>query len=125
MNLSGDYSTSPGGPYTLTAGPFDCSGHNNIVLKYAQWLNTDVPDYILSDIEVSNDNTNWSNLWSCMPGDTCSDSEWQLMEYDISAMADNQQTVYVRWNYTVISDRAYPYSGWNIDDVELWGNPNL
>lgn len=121
VNLAGDYSTSSGGPYTLTAGPFDCSGRYNVLLKYAQWLNTDVPDYMLSDIEVSNDNANWSNLWSCMPEDTCTDSEWQLMEYDISAVADNQQTVYVRWSYIVIIDRVFPYSGWNIDDIELWG----
>jgi hypothetical protein len=27
--------------------------------------------------------------------------------------------VYVRWGYQV-GDAAYPYSGWNIDDVEVW-----
>jgi len=27
--------------------------------------------------------------------------------------------LYVRWGYR-ISNNAFPYSGWNIDDVEIW-----
>ena len=42
------------------------------------------------------------------------------MEYDISATADGQPTVYIRWGYEV-NDEAYSYSGWNIDDIQLWG----
>ena len=34
--------------------------------------------------------------------------------------ADGRQTVYIRWSYTVY-DRAYSYSGWNIDDIVLTG----
>jgi hypothetical protein len=42
------------------------------------------------------------------------------MEFDISEYADDNPTLYLRWGYQII-DRAYPYSGWNIDDVEFWG----
>lgn len=38
--------------------------------------------------------------------------------------ADNAGTVYVRWGYEIIADRAKPYSGWNIDDVKLNGRLN-
>ena len=44
------------------------------------------------------------------------------MEYHISEYADNQATVYFRWGYKVIS-AAYPYSGWNIDDITVAGTP--
>lgn len=46
------------------------------------------------------------------------------MDYDISAIADTHSTVYIRWGYEVIDERAYPYAGWNIDDIELCGLTN-
>ena len=41
VNLSGDYDTATGGPYYLTAGPFDCSPYTNVQLRFVRWLNTD------------------------------------------------------------------------------------
>ncbi|MCG6879420.1 MAG: hypothetical protein LJE96_09785, partial [Deltaproteobacteria bacterium] len=42
---------------------------------------------------------------------------WQ--ELDISSVADNQSTVYLRWTMGPTDDQ-YQYCGWNIDDVEIW-----
>ncbi len=39
----------------------------------------------------------------------------------MSAVADGQPTVYIRWGHEVVDSDAWPYSGWNIDDVEIWG----
>jgi hypothetical protein len=39
----------------------------------------------------------------------------------VSGTSDNEATVYFRWSYEILDDRAYPYSGWNIDDIELLG----
>ena len=50
------------------------------------------------------------------------DSDWQQVEYDISNVADNQPTVYIRWSYQILP-AANPYSGWNIDDIQLSANP--
>ena len=44
--------------------------------------------------------------------------------YDISAVADNHTNVFVRWGHYVASPLAFPYSGWNIDDVEFVGTPS-
>ncbi|UCG33651.1 MAG: hypothetical protein JSU68_03255, partial [Phycisphaerales bacterium] len=38
----------------------------------------------------------------------------------ISAAADDQPTVYVRWCMGT-SDGSNTYPGWNIDDVGIWG----
>ena len=119
VNLSGDYTIAVGGPYYLTAGPFNCRQFYNIKLKFARWLNTDEPNYVACKIEDSNDGTNWNTLWENTGAVT--DSSWQVVEYDVSATADNEATVYFRWSYQIISDRAYPYSGWNIDDIEILG----
>jgi hypothetical protein len=42
------------------------------------------------------------------------------MTFDIRAIADDQATVYLRWGMGP-ADRSNQYSGWNIDDVEIWG----
>ena len=39
---------------------------------------------------------------------------------NISAVADNQPTVYIRW-VMGITDASWTYCGWNIDDVEILG----
>ncbi|MFC1739142.1 NosD domain-containing protein [Planctomycetota bacterium] len=121
VNLYGDYDLAVGGPYCLTAGPFDCNNFTDIKLKFARWLNTDFPLFVASRIEVSNDDSNWQLLWENTTEVT--DDSWQTVEYDMSQMADGQPEVYIRWSYEILDDRAYPYSGWNIDDIELLGKP--
>ncbi|MBN1844827.1 MAG: hypothetical protein JW810_04025, partial [Sedimentisphaerales bacterium] len=120
VNLNGDYSTVAGGPYYLTAGPFNCRHYENMKLKFARWLNSDAPEFVTNMIDVSNDGSTWQRVWENTSAIT--DDHWQEVQYDISSVADDQENVYIRWGYQV-NDRAYPYSGWNIDDVALWGNP--
>ncbi len=118
VNLYGDVSVEAGGPYSLTAGPFDCGGYEDVTLSFARWLNTDVPDYTYTAIEVSSDGVNWNLLWE--NSGEVTDDGWRLVEYDISEYADGQRGVYIRWSYAVY-EQAYSYSGWNIDDVVLTG----
>ena len=40
------------------------------------------------------------------------------MELDISAIADDQPTVYLRWTMGP-TDGGWQYCGWNIDDIEV------
>jgi hypothetical protein len=122
VNLSGDYTVSVGGPYYLTAGPFDCTGYNNILLRFSRWLNTDAPAYAGSKIEASNNGSDWTPVWEHTGPSGITDSSWQPVEYDMSSVADNRQTVYIRWSYQIIDSHARAYSGWNVDDIELWGN---
>jgi hypothetical protein len=124
INLNGDYTVAVGGPYRLTAGPFDCNGYENVELNFARWLNTDTSVYVKCVVEISNNGSNWQEIW-VNPADTeIADNQWQQLHFDISSIADRQATVYIRWSYQILSDRSYPYSGWNIDDVELQGEPN-
>jgi hypothetical protein len=119
VNLNGDYDTSaPSGPHYLTAGPFDCSLYHNVKLKFARWLNTDYPPYVSNKIEVSDNGTTWQVVWEQRDGQTITDNHWKIVEYDISSVAGNQSTVYIRWGYE-INDEAYALSGWNIDDIQL------
>jgi hypothetical protein len=121
VNLFGDYSTSVGGPYYLTAGPFDCTGYTNVELSFRSWLNTDNSDYVKCKIEVSNDGTIWETIWQNPSGSEITNNSWNSLRFNIGSIADNRPLVSVRWSYQVLNVRALPYSGWNIDDVELWG----
>jgi len=118
VNLSGDYEVSVGGPYSLTAGPFDLERYADIILKFARWLNSDEPGYVSSKVEVY-DGVQWHIIWE--NSDFIMDNDWQLIEYDISEFVDNRENVYVRWSYEIQNIRAWPLSGWNLDDVELLG----
>jgi len=121
VNLDGDYSTSTGGPWFLATEAIDCSRLMQTSLHFQRWLNTDYQPYVSATIEVSNDGENWSVIWSNGTSEIA-DSTWAEYVYDLSAVADGHETVYLRWGYQV-SSGAWPYSGWNIDDVEIWGVP--
>jgi hypothetical protein len=121
VNLNGDYTVALGGPNSLTAGPFDCSEYLNVELRFARWLNTDISYFVKCKVEVSNNGSNWQEIWSNPVDIEIADNQWQQQSFDISGIAKRQPTVYLRWSYQILNDRAYPYSGWNIDDVELQG----
>src|SRR5262249_40567139 len=144
-------STTVGGPFYLTAGPFDFSRYTNMKLKFQRWLNTDDQPYVYATIEISTNGSSWSLVWSnanggsppsrganrlpqpqrppeMMPSDrSCcwrviTDTNWTSVSYNISAYADNRSTVYVRWSHRVATG-AWAMPGWNIDDVEFLGVP--
>lgn len=123
VNLNGDYSTAVGGPFYLTAGPLDFTRSVGTMLRFQRWLNTDVQPYASATIDASVDGTNWTQIFS--NGSTeITDSSWVQGLYDFSAIADGQPSVYVRWGYQ-IGNGAFPYSGWNIDDIEFLGTGPL
>ncbi|UCG33468.1 MAG: hypothetical protein JSU68_02310, partial [Phycisphaerales bacterium] len=109
-NLDGDY---PDGmpQHFLTAGPFDCSGATDVELRFWRWLGVEWP-FDHAHVAVSNNGTDWTTVWTSAA--TISDSSWNQMVLDISAAADDQPTVYVRWCMGT-SDGSNTYPGWNID----------
>jgi len=122
VNLDGDYDTAFGGPYYLTTNAIDCTGYSDVHLDFWRYLNSDYPGYVDSTIDVSSDGVHWVNVYK--NSDEVIDGEWTEYNYDISGVADNQSTVYVRWGYNVVSHwGVWSMSGWNVDDVQLTGRP--
>ncbi|MCP3909502.1 MAG: M20/M25/M40 family metallo-hydrolase, partial [Actinomycetia bacterium] len=116
-NLSGDYANDLNETH-LTSTAIDCSALNSVILKFQRYLNVEQPTYDHAYVRVSNDNSNWTIVWQNTVEVT--DSSWSQVEYDISAVADGQSTVYLRWTMGD-TDGGWTYSGWNLDDVEVWG----
>ncbi len=119
VNLNGNYSTTYGGPYYLTLGPIDLHNIRNTHLRFQRWLNSDCEPYVMNTIQVSSDGSTWTTVWS--NGRTViKENGWSLRDYDISVPADYHPAVYIRWGYQ-IGVGALPFSGWNIDDIEVVG----
>ena len=116
-NLSGDY-TDNMPEYHLTSTAFDCSAFSATRVKFRRWLNVEQPSYDHAYLRVSADGTTWTQVWT-NPGEIV-DASWQYLDYDIAAVADGQSTVYLRWTMGT-TDGSWLYSGWNLDDVEIWG----
>ncbi len=118
-NLSGNYRRKMRSTEWATTQQIDCSGHTGIKLTFYRWLGVEGNDKDHAYIEASNDGSNWIEVWS-NPSSAITDTSWQYVEYDISAVADDSATVYVRWGMGPTNNRNH-YPGWNIDDVSVVG----
>jgi hypothetical protein len=114
-NLAGDYENYLPAVHA-TSPAIDCSGKENVFLRFCRCLGIEAPIYDKARIYVSNDAESWTLLWENYA--TIADLDWNEIEYDISAVAGNQPTVYLRWTMGP-TDGGLRYAGWNIDDVRV------
>ena len=116
----GDYEASIADRTDRAESPtINCTGFVNITLNFQRWLNVESPSYDHAYIDVSNDNgANWTEVWANTAGIT--DAAWGTNSVDISAVADNQAQVKVRFCVGA-TDGSWFYSAWNLDDVEVTG----
>ena len=97
----------------LTSTPIDCRGYHGVKLSFFSQLATWTDDTAV--FSVSNNNVDWTELHS----ESSLTYSWNEYTYDISAVADNQQTVYIRWS--LIGGSEGNTSGISIDDITLSG----
>ncbi len=114
-NLSGDYANNLPERH-LTSAAIDCTNKQGVQLLFWRWLGVEQPAYDHAYVRVSNNGTDWVTVWANM--EEITDSSWMLQSADISAVADNQPNVYLRWTMGP-TDSGWRYCGWNIDDIEL------
>ncbi|MBU0641016.1 MAG: hypothetical protein KKB50_19305 [Planctomycetes bacterium] len=116
-NLYGDYENNlPERHLTTTA--IDCSGATNVHLTFWRWLGVEDPQYDHAYVRVSNDGNNWTTVWQNTA--EIADTWWTYQDLDISAVADNQPTVLIRWTMGT-TDGGWRFCGWNIDDIVISG----
>jgi len=111
-NLDGDYGNN--GSYKLISTPFDCSDISDTELHFYRWLQNEA-NYDEAYVEVSSDNQNWTVVWTGYAMDT----GWSEKVYDISAVADGQPAVYIRWRLE--TDVYVTEYGYYIDDISICG----
>ncbi|MCK4958630.1 MAG: S8 family serine peptidase [Planctomycetes bacterium] len=115
-NLNGAYANNMSSTKWATTPVIDCTAMMNVTLNFYRWLNVESALNDHAYIEVSNNGSTWNRIWQ--NAGSVTESSWSFQSYDISAFADDQSTVYVRWGIGP-TDATWNFSGWNIDDVEL------
>jgi len=119
--LWGDYRSNVGTTNYATTQAIDCRGFRNIRLSFWRWLGIEAPGDQAS-VQVSSDGVTWTDLW--VAGDAAVlDDKWQFVDYVVPAdIGDNQTEVYFRWGIGP-TDSSLNHAGWNIDDVQITGDP--
>jgi len=116
-NLSGDYPNNLPERH-LTSPAIDCSGLNNVHVEFYRWLGVEQPAYDHAYIRVSNNGSDWTTVWENAV--EIADTEWTLMDVDISSVASGESTVFVRFTMGT-TDGGWQYCGWNIDELRITG----
>jgi C1A family cysteine protease len=116
-NLAGDYPNNLP-EMNLTSSAIDCQNLYGLHLKFMRWLGVESPDYDHAYVKVSSDGTHWTTIWANEAEMTA--GSWEEADLDISAIADNQDSVYLRWTMGT-TDGGWTYCGWNLDDVQILG----
>lgn len=118
----GDYENNLGeDEYSAVSPIINCQEFLNIEFSFMKWLNVEQPAYDHAYIDVSNDDgTTWVEIWTNSSAVT--NNSWNLDSFDISEIADLQENVRIRFTVGP-TDGSWQYSGWNIDDLIVSGDP--
>jgi len=118
-NLNGAYTNNM--PETnLTTTAINCTGLGGTTLSFARWLSIESSVWDRAHIDVSNDGVNFTRIWSHSGPTVANPGSWTVVSYDISAIADDQPTVYIRWVMGT-TDSSVVHGGWSIDDITISG----
>ncbi|MHC4823945.1 MAG: M20/M25/M40 family metallo-hydrolase [Planctomycetota bacterium] len=91
----------------------DCTGQTGVRLRFARWLTVEESQYDNAKIFV-----NGIEVYGNPFAGNLIDNSWTIQDIDISAIADGNAAVTVR--YHLDSDGGLEYGGWNFDDVEVY-----
>ena len=116
-NLDGDYTDDLAETH-LTTERLDMANVSGVTLRFRRWLGVEGSEYDHAYVRVSTDGQSWTTVWE--NSDVTSDPYWTLEEYDLSEVADGQESVFLRWTMGS-TDGGVCFCGWNIDDIQIWG----
>ncbi len=116
-NLAGAYPNNLAPPRYLTTTALNMTGKTGTQLKFQRWLGVESSTWDHANIQVSTNGSTWTTIWE-NPTSTFQDTAWSTQLFDISAIADDKPTVYIRWGMGT-TDGSVTRSGWNIDDVQI------
>jgi leucyl aminopeptidase len=97
----------------LRSPVIDCSGRSGVHLRFQRWLSVEEGLHDHASIEV-----NGAVVWQNPADDHLVDAAWTEVDLDISQWADNNPAVQV--TFRLESDHGLEFSGWNIDEFELY-----
>jgi hypothetical protein len=96
----------------LQSKTFSCAGYTGVHLRYRRWLTVERGIYDQAKVLV-----NGTEVWANDLNTDHNDTEWALHEIDVSALADNNPNVSLK--YTLTTNGSGVRGGWNIDDLHV------
>ncbi|MGH7145740.1 MAG: Kelch repeat-containing protein [Planctomycetota bacterium] len=118
---SGDYPYPLSGTDFVRSASINCTNRSNVNLVFRRYAQLDYQPYLYATIDVSNNGGgSWTTVWQNNAGETY-DTSWTTQTINISAYADNQPNVMIRWTLGSDIVGTYNLPGWNIDDIHLTG----
>ncbi|NLI15663.1 MAG: carboxypeptidase regulatory-like domain-containing protein [candidate division Zixibacteria bacterium] len=112
----GDYSPSLSTTYWVTSPVINCSGRTHVSLEFYRWLGVERNNYDHAYLAAYN-GSSWVTLFE-NGSTTIDESSWNLVTYDVSAVADNNPNFQIRFGIGP-TDSGWEYCGWNIDDLKI------
>ncbi len=100
----------------LLSPSINCSGLSDVHLRFQRWLTVEDGIYDQATIEIGNQ-TVWTNPASSGGSNNLLDSSWTLQDIDISALADGNPNLRIR--FRLQSDGGVQFGGWNLDDISV------
>jgi len=97
---------------SLTSPTFNLSGKTNLRLRFRRWLNVEKGIYDLARVYVNN-----TIIFTNPSGTDLLDSSWIAQDFDISAIANNNAAVTMK--FELVTDPGVEFGGWNIDDFQI------
>lgn len=117
FKVGGDYPSNLN-EKSIVSPSINCTGRDRVFLKFRRWLNIEGHGSDYARIYVSNDGFNWGEpIWENPPVDL-TDNQWVPFVIDISDIAADQGTVYIKFTMGP-TNSLRSFSGWNIDDFEI------
>lgn len=114
-NLNGNYANRLAAKYAATP-PINTAGTSSLTLRFRRWLR--VLNNDIATVEVSTNGTAWTPLWTSSR--RVADAAWQEVQYPLPAGFAGSPSLRLRWGLS--SNAAQNDIGWNLDDVELFGD---
>jgi PKD repeat protein len=113
---SGDYEPNLSSTAYVAESPYlDFTGYNSIRLRFKRHLNVSSGDNV-SIMASDDDGASWNTMWSNW-GSAIFDSTWKEVEENIWISGNKMKIRFVLEN----TDGSLNESGWNIDDIEIFG----
>jgi hypothetical protein len=117
-NLNGNYANNMSAEFATTPA-INATGYEHLAVSFHQWLSVDAAPGDRATIQVSHDGIAWTTVYE-NPEQPLFAREWTYRTVDISAVADDQPTVFLRWGMGPTNATA-AYAGWYLDDVMVSG----
>jgi len=110
----------PNESYNYLQSPvINCSDYENVHLVFSRMLTVEEGIYDVARVLV-----NGNEIWQNELYDHHLDLYWKPIQYDISAYADNNASVVIR--FEIESDELLHFGGWNLDNFQVVAaNPDL